>query len=50
MNVSEEKLRIVKAALDIIMEDIRMFDKYPSQCVDYPSVMGTSVDTLLNGN
>ena len=50
IDVSKEKMRIVKAALDIMMEELRMFDRYPSKSVDYPTVMGKSVDTLLNGN
>ena len=49
IDISKEKLRIVKAALDIMMEDIRMFEKYPSKGADYPSVIGKSTDTLLNG-
>ena len=50
IDVSKEKKRILKAALDVMLEEIRAFDKYSSKTDDYPTTVGQSVDDLLNGN
>ena len=50
IDVSKEKKRILKAALDVMLEEIRAFDKYSSKTDDYPTIVGQSVDDLLNGN
>ena len=50
IDVSKEKKRILKAALDVMLEEIRTFDKYSSKTDDYPTTVGQSVDDLLNGN
>ena len=50
IDVSKEKKRILKAALDVMLEEIRTFDKYSSKTDDYLTIVGQSVDDLLNGN
>ena len=50
LDVATEKLRIVKAAIDIMTEEMSLFDKCSSKNANYPTVMGQSLEGLLEGN